>query len=126
MKCGCRKADGFLRGLFLGILAGAGVYYFLNSTQEGEKIKKRIKEHGGETLENLDELIKELEKKGQEFSQRAKDFEKKLERKAKTGFPEISNEVKKELTSIDKLRQRGRKTTKLFTHKGKPLKKKSS
>jgi hypothetical protein len=126
MNSNCPKAGGFLRGLFWGILAGAGIFYFLNNTKEGGRLKKKLKEHGGGALESLDEIVKELEDKGEEFSQKAREVEKELEKKAKKNLPQISIEVKKGLTSLNKLRQRGQKTAKLFTHKGKPIKKKSS
>lgn len=116
----------FFRGLICGVLAGAGLFYFLTNTEEGKRIKKKIKKQGKEALDNLTEIVGELEEKGRDFKEKAKEFQVELEKKAKDVGGEIAQEAQEKLSQIEDLRERGRKAAKLFTRKGKPLKKKTS
>jgi gas vesicle protein len=106
-----RNGESFLTGLVLGIILGAGFVYFLSSTEEGKIIKKRLKEKTENALDNLGELIEEIEEKGEEFKKKATEIQKQLEEK--------TSEVN--FSSIEKLRERGRRAVKFFTRNGKPL-----
>jgi len=116
------REGGFLQGLVMGAILGAGAYYFLTQTKEGEKVKKRIKKKGEEALDDLADLVDEFEEKGEEFQAQAKKLQAELESKAKGVKKEVAAEAKEKLTHIDKLRERGRQATKtFFTRNGKPL-----
>jgi len=116
------RNGGFFQGLIMGALIGAGAYYFLTQTKEGEKVKKRIKKKGREALDDLADLVEEFEEKGEEFQVQAKRLQAELEKKAKGVKKEVAEEAKEKLTHIDKLRERGRRATKtFFTRNGKPL-----
>lgn len=124
MKDYQERGGSFFKGLVFGALAGAGVYYFLSNTKEGKKLKKQIKEHGDDVLNNLHEVVSEFEEKGREFGEKAKELQAKLEKKVKDGGEEAGS-AKKELSQIEKLQERGRRAVKIFTRQGKPLKKTS-
>jgi len=116
------RDGGFLSGLVLGALIGAGLVYFLTSTEEGKKVKKQLKKKGKDTLDNLAETISEFEEKGEEFRKKAEKLQAALEEKTKDIREEVGEEAKEQLTHIDKLRERGRKATKkFFTKNGKSL-----
>ena len=106
-----RTGESFLTGLVLGIILGAGFVYFLSSTEEGKVIKKRLREKTEDTLDNLEELIEEIEEKGKEFKEKAAEIQKQIEEKTN----------KNNFSSIEKLRERGRRVIKFFTRNGKPL-----
>jgi polyhydroxyalkanoate synthesis regulator phasin len=113
-----RHHDGFLNGLILGALFGAGAVYFLTSTEEGKKIKKDLQEKGKDALENLADLISEVEERGGEFKQRAKTIQAQLEEKAKSLQVRVAEEAQEQLAHIDTLRERGREVSKRFFTKG--------
>lgn len=116
------RNGGFLSGLILGALIGAGLAYFLTSTEEGKKVKKQLREKGKDTLDNLAEIIEEVEERGEEFKKKVKVIQTELEKKAGDVREEIAEEAKEQLTHIDKLRERGREATKkFFTRNGKSL-----
>lgn len=119
------RDGGFLRGLVFGALVGAGLYYFLTSTEEGKKIKERIKEKGKDTFGELAEAVEELEKKGEFFKKKAEAVRDELEKKVGILKGEEAEEAKSQLSQIEKLRERGRNAARFFTRNGKPLKKHS-
>jgi len=106
-----KNGESFLTGLVLGVILGAGFVYFLSSTEEGKVIKKRLKEKTEDALDSLGELVEEIEEKGEEFKEKAVEIQKQLEEKT-----EDSN-----FSSIEKLRERGRRAIRFFTRNGKPL-----
>jgi polyhydroxyalkanoate synthesis regulator phasin len=115
-------SNGFLNGLILGALLGAGAFYFLTSTEEGKKIKKDLQEKGKDALENLADLIAEVEERGEEFKQRAKKIQAQLEEKAKSLQVRVAEEAQEQLAHIDSLRERGREVGgRFFTKGGKSL-----
>lgn len=101
----------FLNGLVLGAVLGAGAFYFLTSTEEGKKVKKRLQMEGQDLLEDLTDLVEEVEEKGGEFKKKAIKVQEQLSEKA----------VAPALSQIEKLRERGRQATRFFTRNGKPL-----
>lgn len=103
--------EGFLTGLVLGAILGAGFFYFLTSTEEGKKVKKKLALKSEDVLENLADLVREIEKKGKEFQKKALGVQKEIEEKIGS-----SN-----LSQIEKLRERGRRVVRFFTRGGKPL-----
>lgn len=116
-----KHSDKFFTGLALGTVIGAGLYYFLTSTEEGKKIKDRLKEKGEDVLGNLTDLVEEIEEKGQEFKQKARQVQAQLEQKAKTMEGKAVDEAKGQLTRIKELREKGRLAAKFFTRNGRPL-----
>jgi len=115
------RGNNFLGGLILGSVIGAGLYYFLTSTEEGKRIKTRIREKSEEALGNLNELVLEIEERGEEFKQKAKQIQAQLEEKAKSVQTEVVEEAKEQLGHINELRERGREAVNFFTRNGKPL-----
>lgn len=115
------RNGGFLSGLVLGALVGAGLVYFLTSTEEGKKVKKQWRKKGEIALDNLADLIEEVEEKGEEFKKKAKEIQAELKEKAGDVRQEVAEEAKEQLSHIDKLRERGRKAAKFFTRNGKSL-----
>lgn len=117
-----RERGGFLQGLIMGALIGAGAYYFLTQTKEGKEVKKRIREKSEEALGDLAELVEDFEEKGGEFQEQAKRIQARLEEKAKDVSENVAEEAQEKLTHIEKLRKRGRVASrKFFTKNGKPL-----
>lgn len=117
------RGASFFKGLIWGVLIGGGLFYFLTNTEEGKRIKKKIKRQGKDALDNLTEMAGELEEKGEGFRQKAKKLQVELEEKAKDFGGEMAQETQEKLSQIEELRERGRKAAKFFTRKGKPLKK---
>jgi len=113
---------GFFQGLIMGALIGAGAFYFLTQTKEGEKVRQQLKEKSEEVLDNLGELVEDFEAKGEEFRTRAKEIQTQLEEKTKDVSKEIVEEAQEKLGHIEQLRERGRKASKkFFVRNGKPL-----
>jgi len=117
--------NNFFHGLILGAVLGAGLYYFLTATKEGEKVKnefrKRVKDKSEEAFGDLNSLIAEIEEKGEDFRQKAAAVQQKLEAKVKGLQGRAADGVREELDHIQALRERGRKAVKVFTRNGKPL-----
>lgn len=104
-----RQTNGFWSGFVLGIFVGAGGYYFLTNTEEGKKVKKQLQEKSKEAFGQLDDLIEEIEEKGEQFRQKAQKIQSQLA-------------TEEELSQIDKLRERGQAVSqKFFLRNGKPL-----
>ena len=110
-----RSHHNLLTGLVLGVVAGAGLYYFFTKTDKGKQIKKVIEKKGKETLGELEDLIGQIEEKGKEFKTQAQKVHKRLEN-------ELSSGVKKDLSPIKNPGQGNKKTSKFFTRNGKTLK----
>jgi gas vesicle protein len=108
------SGESFFSGLVMGAILGAGLVYFLTTTEEGKKIQGQLKEKGGDTLDNLKNLVDEVEKKGEEFKEKAHQFQAQLADKVK----DTSEDG---LSQIERLRERGRQAVKFFTRNGKPL-----
>jgi len=56
--CNCGKShdsSGFTSGLLLGLVLGATGIHFLNSSDEGKEILKKLKENASSTLKDLGE-----------------------------------------------------------------------
>lgn len=109
-----RQGNGFFSGLVLGALLGAGLFYFLTSTEKGQEIRKELEEKGEGALDNLGNLVADIEKKSQEFKEKAAKAQIDLEK-------EVKQKKEKELSQIKKLQERGRKAVKFFTRNGKSL-----
>jgi len=102
---------GFLTGLVLGAILGTGFIYFLSLPEERKVIKKRLKEKTGDALDNLRELIREIEEKEEEFKKKAIKVQGQLNDKTK----------ERNFSSIEKLREKGRRAIRSFMRSGKPL-----
>lgn len=116
-----QNQNNFFTGLVLGAIVGAGLYYFLTSTEEGKRVKTQFQEKSKETLDDLGELMAEIEEKGEEFKEKAKLVQLQFEEKVKGAQTQVATEVKEKLAHIKELRQRGRQAVQFFTHNGKPL-----
>lgn len=108
-------------GLVLGAIAGAGFYYFLTQTEEGEKVKKVLREKGEDVLNDLTGIVEDIEDKGEEFKEKAQTVQDELSQKAESLKEGVVGEVKEGLSQIEELRERGRKAAKFFLHNGKSL-----
>ncbi len=113
--CDCHRQNNFFSGIVFGALIGAGLFYFLTSTEEGKKIRQQIKRKGEDALDDLKDLAADLEEKGEAFKEKAQAVENQLAEKV--------GEVKEEgLEQIEKLREQGRQAVgKFFTRNGRPL-----
>lgn len=116
-----REGGGFFQGLLMGALLGAGAYYWLTQTKEGEKVKKQLKKKSEEALDNLGELVEDFEVRGEEFRTKAEEIQAKLEAEVEKATGGEAEEAQEKLTHIEKLRKRGRIASKKFTKNGKPL-----
>jgi len=119
------SSPNFFSGLVLGAILGAGLYYYLTATEKGKKVGQQVKqkalEKGEEALDGLNELVGDIEQKGEEFRKKAQKVQARLEKKAKTMQTKADSEVKEQLTHIKKLQERGRQAAKFFTRNGKAL-----
>jgi len=116
------RGGGYLQGLIMGALIGAGLYYVLTSTKEGKKVKKILKEEGEGVLGDLAKLTTDLEKKGEVFRTEVNRLQAELEERVEDGSEEEVVEAKNKLNHIDYLRDRGRRATKkFFVRNGKTL-----
>ena len=114
--------NGFLKGLLLGAIAVGVAYYFLNSTKEGEKIKKKIVSKTDDILKDLSETIIDFEEKAEEFKGKALEAQKELRARAGVTEGEAKKEIKGKLEEISNLKQRGKAAAKVFfTKNGKSL-----
>jgi len=104
-------SESFLTGLVLGVILGAGLVYFLTSTEEGKRAKEKLTEKSEDLLGNLTDLVREVEERGEEFKKKAQEIQAEIE--GKTVAPTLSQ--------IEKLRERGRRAIKFFTRNGRPL-----
>lgn len=111
----------FFKGLIFGAVLGAGLYYYLTVTEEGKKVQKKLKEKSQDVVDNLTDLVEEVEERGEEFKKKANKIQLELEEKAEGVKTEVSKEAKKGLSTIEELRERGRRAAKAFTRNGKPL-----
>ncbi len=116
------QGGGFFRGLVAGAVLGAIAVWFLNQTERGQEIKKEIKEKSGDALDNLNELVKDWEDKGQEFKKKVVQVKEEFEKKAKDFRQDVAEEAQMGLSRIEELEEKGHKAAqKFFTRKGKSL-----
>ena len=112
----------YFSGLIAGVLIGAGIYHYLTTTSEGQKVKKKIQEKGQQTLDHLLELVKDFEVKGKEFKQTVDRLQVDLENKVKESDLTQKKVVQDQLAKVKQIRDRGRQATKKFFQKnGKSL-----
>ena len=122
-----KKRSGYFSGLVTGALLGAAAYHYLTSTEDGKKIKEKLRGKALKKVDQLSEAIGDLEKKGEEFKKKAKEIQIDLEQKAKNSSTEAAQEAKKKLKEIEGLRERGRKIgRRFFTKNGHSLSSSSS
>ena len=107
-----RNGNRFFSGLAFGVALGAGILYFLTSTDKGKKIKREIEEKSEDVIHDLTELIEDIEEKGNEFKAKALAIKEEIKERAE--------EV--EETIIEKTEQH-KQPPKVFTKNGKPLSK---
>ena len=113
--------NGFIMGLFF----GAGLV-FLFGTKEGQKFKKRLLEKGQETMDELPETVKKLQKEGEQFAKRAVEVKSQLESKIESFTPQAKTRIKAALDQVEVAQQRGRKAAqaaqkRFFTRRGKKV-----
>jgi len=120
-----KQKNSFSSGLFFGAIIGA-VLFFLFGTNEGRQIKKKLTEKGKEAIDDLPDLIKDLEKKGHQFAQKAEEVKQTLDEKTKEITPKVKQEVNLVLKQIEETQERGRQAAKsvrrrFFTKSGRKL-----
>ena len=114
--------NGFLKGLLLGAIAAGATYYFLNSTKEGGKIKKKIVSKADDILEDLSETVVDFEEKAEDFEEKALEAQEELKERIGITEGETKKEIKGKLEEISNLKKRGKAAAKVFfTKNGKPL-----
>lgn len=96
------EIKGFIKGLFWGILVAIGLLIFLE-TERGQKLKKQLKDKGGDWLDCLPDLIDRIEEKGEELVKEAGKIEKELKDK--------KEEANTSLAHIENLQEHGREIT---------------
>lgn len=127
---GDRDSDnGFLLGLIIGGVIGAGAV-FLFGTEKGKEVREELKEKGDDALDDLDDVLTQLEKKGKEIKKKADIVKEEIAEKAGEMKENVSEEVVEKLDDtlahIEALQERGREATaslrkKYFIKDGKKL-----
>lgn len=109
-----QKNKGFLNGLILGGLVGAGLFFLLG-TEKGKKIQKKLKEGGKKAAESMEDLVKELEEKGKELEEKAQEVKEQIQEKIEDTKENIKDQVSERIDStlshIEALQDKGRETT---------------
>lgn len=96
-----------MSGFVMGALVGAA-FVFFSGTKRGKRMAKVMRQKGGQTLKDLEGLVKEIEEKGSTFTQKAKVATTELKKQAKSKQKQVATVAKKQLTHIKKLQQKGR------------------
>lgn len=85
-----RRDDGFLAGLILGGLIGAGAALIM-AGEDREKIRENLKKKGKKLLDNLEEVIKEGKGK---IEDKVEDVGKEISQQAAKKVEKVKKEVK--------------------------------
>lgn len=117
----------FMFGFFLGGLIGALIIFFLG-TKEGKKAEKLLEGRGKDILDDLEDKLDELQKKGKDFVRQGealKDqvmdtLEEKKEEMTDTAVEKIGTALER----MEELQQKGVETTANLRKKFKNLPKK--
>lgn len=72
------RGNGFLSGLVLGGLLGAGIVFLLG-TEEGEKVKKDAQKYRRRAVDLIDDVLEELGEKKEEVEEKVVEVRKELE-----------------------------------------------
>jgi len=103
---------GYLNGLLTGVLVGAAAV-FLTSTKRGRILSKQVRKQGKKSFKELEQLVTEIEAKGEELAEKAQVAKDQLAEKV---------EDIKELNYIQQLQEKGRVVAgKFFQRNGKTL-----
>jgi len=117
------SSGGFLIGVALGAIVGVAIYYFLDETPQGKKTVKKIEGEIKDNVSSLGDIIKNIDDKKTEISQKVDKIERELESKIIQVKEEIIQDVESNLSQVEKLQTRGRKFAKFFTKAGRPVNK---
>lgn len=105
---------GFFKGFFWGVILAIAGLIFLE-TEQGQKLKKRLKEKGGDLFDQLPDLLDRLEKRSEELVEEAGKIEGELKEKTASIGESLTKEVERELDSslahIEALQEHGREIT---------------
>lgn len=104
----------FWVGFFIGGLIGA-VVLFLMGTKEGKKTKKLLTERGKDFLDDVEDKLGELEKKGKELAKEGEVIKdqvlENLEEKKEVLSEGATEKLDSALAHIEKLQEQGLETT---------------
>jgi len=104
----------FLVGLFLGGLLGA-VILFLLGTKEGKHAGKLLEERGKDLMDDLEDRIGDLEKKGKELVRQGEDIKDEVMETIEDKKEELTQGATEKLDTalahIEKLQEQGLQTT---------------
>lgn len=114
MPDGFAELKGFVKGFFWGVILAIAALIFLE-TEQGQKLKKRLKEKGGDLFDQLPDLLDRLEKRSEELVEEAGKIEGELKEKTASIGESLTKEVERELDSslahIEALQEHGREIT---------------
>lgn len=114
MPDGFAQLKGFVKGFFCGVILAIAALIFLE-TEQGQKLKKRLKEKGGDFFDELPDLLDRLEKRSEELVEEAGKIEGELKEKTVSIGESLTKEVERELDSslahIEALQEHGREIT---------------
>ncbi len=112
------KGGGYFNGFLLGLAAGAAAVFFLG-TKRGRHIAKEVGRQSQKSLEDLEELAKDIEVKGEQFVGKAKIVTQELQAKAKSASTDVAAAAKEQLTRIQKLQAKGKAAAERYFSKEK-------
>lgn len=116
-----QHGGGYMSGFMMGAMIGAAAVFFLG-TKKGKHVAKVIRKKGNKSFKDLEELLQEIEDKGEVFAKKAKVVTQKLEKQAQSTSKDINKIAKKKLSHIKKLQEKGRAAAARYFHKqGKTL-----
>lgn len=118
----------FMFGFFLGGLIGALIIFFLG-TKEGKKAEKLLESRGKDILDDLEDKLDELQKKGKDFVRQGEALKEQvmdtLEEKKEEMTDTAVEKIGTALERMEELQQKGVETTANLRKKFKNLPKKS-
>lgn len=117
----------FMFGFFLGGLIGALIIFFLG-TKEGKKAEKLLERRGKDILDDLEDKLDELQKKGKDFVRQGEALKEQvmdtLEDKKEEMTDTAVEKIGTALERMEELQQKGVETTAYLRKKFKNLPKK--
>lgn len=110
----------FLRGLVVGLVAGAGLIHYLNNTPEGKKAKKKLLKDGRKALEGAREIIGEIEEKSAQVREKTKQIEAEVRARVDE-LSETGKQIKEEIDQVASPTKKSSLGRKFFHKNGKKM-----